>query len=153
MSSKATEISCYSNYCHQMRQLRADRNRVLLSCDAVAVSPTAAKTIRELVRAGYKGVCGYGTAVAKRFVAAVDGGDIAAANAAGKELHRFTRRVTEYCQVLEEEMVPHEDFPNGYVPNEVDPTVQFDCRHFIEKLDPATRDLLRYIRDAKARAS
>jgi len=132
-----------------MRTLRGDRNRVLLSCDAVAVSTPAAQKIRTLVNKAYKTICNYGTAVAKKFLEAVESGDLANANMLAKKLNQFTRRVTEYCIMLEEEIVPHEDFPNGYIPKEVDPTIQFDCKHFIDKLDPATQDILAYVKENK----
>lgn len=149
MSTKATEISCYSNYCQQMRTLRADRNRVLISCDAVAVSAAAAKKIKELVVRAYNSICCHGTALAKQFIKAFENNNVGMANKAAKKLNQFTRRITKYCQALEEEMVPHEDFPDGYEPKEIDPTIKFDCKRFLDVLEPATHDIVNFIAQSK----
>lgn len=134
----------YHEYCHHMAFLRAARNRIHNSVLSTAVKDTAGKHICEMVDKGYILLCKRGHTLTRKLNAALNSDDMDRQRRYMNALGEFNYVMAEYSVVLEKEIVPHEDFPDGYQVHDIDPHMQFDCSKFIASLTQATENIKKY---------
>lgn len=136
--------SVYHEFCHHLKFLRAAWARIHNMASSSAIKPDAFATICGLADTGYKALLKRSRVVAAKFKAAFDAEDMALKREGAKRMNVFNRVVAEYSTVLESEVIPHEDFPDGYQVRSINPHVQFDAARFVARLTDATHEVVRY---------
>lgn len=130
-------LEVYHEHCHQLEFLLGARNRIHNTSLCKTIDSASMERIKELTEQGFASICKHSDMLTSKLQQLWTARDIPGIRALCKELNKFTRTMARFSIVLEEEIVPHKDYPDGWRNRKnLDLSqVRHKCEGYIERLE------------------
>jgi hypothetical protein len=130
-------LDAYHEHCHQMEFLLGARNRIHNTALCKNIDPESMERIETLTERGWAKICKHSDKLTTELDKLCKSLDLPLVANMCKRLNKFTRVCARFGVVLEEEIIPHKDYPDGWR-NRANldlSTVRHKCEGYIQRLE------------------